>query len=387
MFFFGFDAAWLNTPFWRTRFLIKGQDELNHIRNAGFKECWVHPSQGMDRKLTRPAAPVTPCAQAASTRRGEIRLRRTPFAEAKLLVDETKEVTASVFRQIRLGRTINMGICRSLVDEVTTSVLYSPAILTSVLRLKSADEYVYAHSLSVSALMVALGRTLGLDEAACKQAGLAGYFHDVGKAFIPKEILNKPGRLTPSEYGVVKRHALLGHRYLSHNPGVPSYVVNVALNHHEKIDGSGYPFGKRGLDIDVYSRMAAICDVYDALTSERPYKRAWDPAAALSHMASWEGHFDEFLMRAFVKTIGIYPNGSVVKLRSGRHAQVIEQNPGNLLKPVVRILPCAIGVQEGEDGLLSLNLNAPGVDDEITERAHEYASPSGCPNYRQGLNA
>jgi HD-GYP domain-containing protein (c-di-GMP phosphodiesterase class II) len=193
------------------------------------------------------------------------------------------------------------------------------------------------HSVAVCALMVALGRQLGFDEAACREAGLAGLLHDIGKAMMPVEVLNKPGKLTEAEFDVMRSHPARGHELLEQARSVGASALDVCLHHHEKFDGGGYPGRLAGERISLLARMGAVCDVYDAITSNRPYKSGWDPAESVARMASWKGHFDESVFAAFVRSIGIYPTGSLVRMASGRLAVVIEQNANWRAQPVVRV--------------------------------------------------
>jgi HD-GYP domain-containing protein (c-di-GMP phosphodiesterase class II) len=184
---------------------------------------------------------------------------------------------------------------------------------------------------------------------------------------VPLNLLNKPGKLTDDEFVSMRAHPEAGHRMLLQAGGISDVALDVCLHHHEKMDGTGYPYGLAGEQISVYARMGAICDVYDAITSNRPYKVGWCPAESLKKMASWtDSHFDPVLFQAFVKAIGIYPVGSLVRLKSNRLAVIIDQNDKSLLKPVVRaffsctsisyIAPEVIDLQaSGEtDSILSL---------------------------------
>jgi putative nucleotidyltransferase with HDIG domain len=210
--------------------------------------------------------------------------------------------------------------------------------LISLARLKTADDYTYMHSVAVCAMMVALARQLGLDEEQTRLAGLAGLMHDLGKAAMPMDVLNKPGKLTDVEFSVIKTHPVEGYRLLKAGKDVDEVVLDVCLHHHEKTDGSGYPKGLKADEISLFAKMGAVCDVYDAITSNRPYKSGWDPAESLRKMAEWaNGHFDGKVFQAFVKSLGIYPIGSLVKLSSGRLGVVVDQTSKSLTTPCVKV--------------------------------------------------
>ena len=154
---------------------------------------------------------------------------------------------------------------------------------------------------------------------------------------IPLEVLNKPGKLTDEEFNLVKTHPEEGHKLLLEGSAVSEMTRDVCLHHHEKFDGSGYPKGLNGETMSLFAKMGAVCDVYDAVTSNRPYKAGWDPAESIKRMAEWKGHFDPLVFQAFVKSLGIYPIGSLVKLASGKLGVVIEQGEQSLLKPKVKV--------------------------------------------------
>lgn len=366
MYFSGFDGAWITSPFWRASFLIRTVGEVHLAQQAGQEYCWIDTEKGC-QPASEPTLQV-PCAPTPSSAAPPEEANVDPdLADALQLYEKARQSTQEVFNQARLGKSLDVQKCKELVEQIAVSVAHHGDALLGIIRLKRADEYTYLHSIAVCTMMVALARTLGLDDTACRQAGLAGYLHDIGKAFIPLELLNKPDRLTDQEYKTIQRHPALGHAYLSGLVGIPDDVLDVCLHHHEKIDGSGYPDRRQGPQISLYARMAAVCDVYDAVTSHRPYKSAWDPAESLSRMASWQGHFDRTIFLAFVKTLGIYPLGSIVTLQSGRTGLVIRQNRRDLTRPVVKAFSTTSTMEVLEHEII--DLSAAGQTDTIVERS------------------
>lgn len=236
-----------------------------------------------------------------------------------------------------MGNALQTAQAHTLVEEISSSVMRNPDALISLARLKNKDDYTYMHSVAVCALMIALARKMKLNDSQIRDAGLAGLLHDVGKMMVSQLILDKPGQLTEAEFVAVKEHPVAGHRILSESPDVSEVALDVCLHHHERFDGTGYPHKLKGENISLLARMGAVCDVYDAITSNRAYKAGWEPAESLRRMAEWKGHFDPVVFQAFVKCIGIYPTGALVKLKSGRIGVVLEQSEISLLMPKVKI--------------------------------------------------
>jgi len=284
-------------------------------------------------------------------------------AAARLLCQLGKQKMTELFHQARLGRAVNPAEVEPLVQEISDSVSRHPDALISVARLKRHDDYTYLHSVAVCALMVALARRLPLPEDAVREAGIGGLLHDIGKAAMPLNILNKPGGLTEAEFSIMRSHPQAGFDMLREGGDAGAAALDIALHHHEKYDGSGYPHGQAGEEISLFSRMGAVCDVYDAISSNRPYKNAWSPAESVRRMAAWQGHFDSAVFNAFVRSIGIYPVGALVRLQSDHLAVVLEQNDQTLLAPKVRVFYHA---RKRQPVLLrELDLSAPRCADRI----------------------
>lgn len=351
-------CSWMDHPFWRASFLLQTEPQLAKL--AGVKEVVIDTIKGLDvqaepaalvqtfddvevpsdgqgdasANAVAPPADLTPDqepAKAPCTFQQEI-------ARATAIVAQSRSAMKALFQDVRLGKAVDAEHCLPVVDEITQSVNRNPGALVSLARLKTSDDYTYMHSVAVCALMVSLANQLGLSDSDRREAGLAGLVHDLGKVMMPPDVLNKPGSLTPEEFAIMKGHPEAGHRILVEGKGVGPIALDVCLHHHEKVNGKGYPKGLKGDEISLFAKMGAVCDVYDAITSNRPYKSGWDPADSIQKMALWakDGHFDEGIFQAFVKSVGIYPTGSMVRLQSGRLGVVVEQGQRSLLSVVVR---------------------------------------------------
>lgn len=309
-------GSWLSHDFWRTSFAVDKPEILNKLRAGALQEVWIDTSRGLDVPDSSPASPP-PAALAAFTHDTTPATLGQELQRAAALCAEARDAVLHMFSEARMGQAVDLNTADTLVSAVCSSVERHPNALISVARLKTADNYTYMHSVAVCGLMVALARKMGMDAAQVRQAGMAGLLHDMGKAHSRLEILNKPGALTDEEFKHMQQHPVKGYVMLQ---GVveDEEVLEACLHHHERMDGKGYPHGLSAPDLRPITRMAAICDVYDAITSNRPYKQGWSPGVALQRMAQWcPAHLDAHIFETFVKTIGLYPIGSLVRLHSG----------------------------------------------------------------------
>ena len=345
MFIHDLNCDWMTHPFVRQRFLLGSEGDLRKIIDAGIHDVVIDSARGLDVQ----DAPTLAEAQAATERELTAIASAPPpviagvslgeeMARAAAIRDQADALVRSVMRDARLGRVIELGHVQPVVQAITESILRNPGALVGLLRIKAKDDYTFLHSVSVCTLLVAFCHSRGMDPERIYQAGLGGLLHDTGKALVPDRILNKPGPLTPDEFAVIQRHPQDGYDILRRSPDIGPIPLDIALHHHERRDGSGYPDRQDGDGISELAQMAAIVDVYDAITADRVYHKGMSAAGALRKIYEWRKfHFNPQYTQEFMRCVGIYPVGTLVLLESGRLGVVIEPHPNNLLAPKVNV--------------------------------------------------
>jgi putative nucleotidyltransferase with HDIG domain len=368
-----FNAGWLHHPFLRNKIKIASDEEVETILKYGIREVYIDTSKGLDIDDAPTQQQVAADIQteihkvAAPDKKEHRRPLREEIARAKRLITEAKNTTRHLMDDVKLGKQIDVQHVEEVVEKLTDSVLNNKDALTSLVRIKQKDEYTYMHSLAVSALCISFAEHLGHNAHEIKTIGVGGLLHDFGKVKIPFEILTKPGPLNEQEFEIMKKHVDEGERILrEQTTHIDENAIRVASQHHERLDGSGYPAGLRGDQISVFGQIAAIVDIYDALTAERCYKNSVLPTAALRKLFEWSnGYLNRQLVEQFIAHVGIYPVGTLVRLRSGRVGVVLDHGEKGLLYPVVRVLFDAKRVRLLRPFNLDLSQKASSESEEV----------------------
>ena len=371
MFIQDLNCGWMEHSFLRNSFMLRKDSDLQKIMDSGISEVYIDTVKGIDASgsptLGEVQADLAARMLDLSTPKPPPGGHTTHLEElgfAKKIQQEANKVIHSVLGDVRLGRQIQVERLQPVVAQITESILRNPGTLVSLGRIREGDTYTFQHSVSVCTLLVSFCHYLELSPEIIHEAGIGGMLHDIGKMRIPDHILNKPAKLTDEEFAIMKEHVTLGLEILRGTPGISRTVVQVAGEHHERFEGSGYPEQLQGGEISQLGRMAAIVDVYDALTSNRIYHKGMEPPAALTKLFEWsDHHFDAELVQHFIQAIGIYPVGSLVKLASNRLGVVMEQSAQGLLSPKVRVM---YDIPRGRRlSPVDIDLADPACDDSI----------------------
>jgi HD-GYP domain-containing protein (c-di-GMP phosphodiesterase class II) len=335
---------WMTHPFVRNRFVIGQEAQIRKIIDAGICEVVIDSARGLD---VQDAPTLAEAAAATESELLEIAVKpvqvvRTSLGaelkRAAMVRHQAAGMVRTVMADARLGKAVEVDRVSPVVQAITESILRNPGALVGMLHIKTKDDYTFLHSVSVCTLLVAFCRSRGLDADTTFQAGLGGLLHDTGKALIPDHILNKPGRLTEQEFDIVKKHPRDGYDILLQSGDVGPIPLDITLHHHERRDASGYPDQLGAGTISDLAQMAAIVDVYDAITADRCYHKGVSAAQALRQIHEWSKfHFNPRFSQEFMRCVGIYPVGTLVMLESGRLGVVVEPHETQLLAPKVNV--------------------------------------------------
>ena len=354
------DRPWLESPFLIQGFPIRSVTDIEQLQSL-CRYVWVDRDKSAPNSLAgltpRRAEPVTTTEikqtkggwkRTVSGLFGGLTSRRSrelahqvekSLGRSERIFTETRTLARRIIEDVRIGGAIDTKTARQAVTDCVDHVLKNSDALVMFSNIKNKDNYTSEHSVNVSILSIILGRSAGLQRAHLEEVGLAGLLHDVGKVLTPDEILNKPERLTDEEFLIMRMHPSQGRDILDTAEGLNRPILDVAHQHHERLNGTGYPRGLRVNDLGLYTRIVAIADTYDAITSDRVYGKGRPNLEAYQILRAASGsHYDETLVAKFLDTIGVYPPGTAVQLRNGQFGIVVRRNPAYPLRPLVLLV-------------------------------------------------
>ncbi len=345
---------------------IHANKSIEQIKRSGIKSVIVDPSREKttEKKLAKKAQIPNAENKEQTTQKDVIISLEQEMKTASKLYQDAKELQNKILKTITLNKEINLKEVQESTDAIVDSIFRNQDALSCMSRLRIKDEYLMEHSLNVSILMTIFAKHLQLERNTIEQLALGAFLHDIGKIKVPSEILNKPAKLTPEEFEVIKSHVTLGINILKEIPQMPDVIIDIVHKHHERLNGSGYPNNVLGENISQYSRMIAIVDSYDAMTAERVYKAGMHPITAFKNLIKESPNaYDEDLVEKFISCLGVYPIGTLVKLTSGKLGLISKLNKNKPLQPFVRVfynarLNQAIAMQE-------IDLSQAKVNDHI----------------------
>lgn len=344
VFIHDFDASWIKHPFLFSRKKVRDWQTIHRIKESGIHHVFIDTTKGLDI-VERPSIKDLQAAFQTQLKiipelpaKPEKVSLREELKRAGKIKEDARNIISKVMQDIQKGKSVEISQVSNIVEQMIDSVFRNQDALINMLRIRNKDEYTFMHSVNVSVIMINFCKALDMPKDVIREFGIGAMLHDVGKARIPTRIIAKQGKLDEKEYRLIKKHVQYSKIILENTSNIPASALEIAEQHHERMDGSGYPKGISGDQISKAGRMAAIVDVYDAMTAQRSYSKGIEPHFAIKTLFELsKSKFDEELAHQFIRTMGIFPVGSIVFLYSGLVGMVVESGRENALQPVVRV--------------------------------------------------
>lgn len=332
---------WMKHGFLRNSFMIYDDKTLDKLKTSQLAEIVIDTDKGLDvvSENAIESKKIDAKAQQPEAKNIKPLFPETTGADiqqAKKAYSMAADTVRVLMNDVRSGKELKPEQAESSAEQLIQSIDKCPQTLNAVTRIKSRDEYTFQHSIGVAALLAGFASE-SYSAAEVEEITIGGIIHDIGKINVPDSILNKPDRLTDEEFVIMKKHVTYSREILQESRNFTQMQTDIALMHHERPDGMGYPLGLKEGEISDIGYMGAIIDVYDALSTRRVYKKAWEPTQALKSMMEWgPGQFCQPMLMRFIKYLGVYPVGTWVVLKSNRVGFVLSQNEDSL-RPVVQV--------------------------------------------------
>lgn len=346
----------------KSKGLIKKPEIINALKTRGILELEVDYSKSNLAQIAKHQPEQAPEVAPEPEKKKKIVSIGDALNASQQLHDHAKAAHAKLLERVKNGEAANLKDIKEVSGEIIDSIFENPNALSCVSMIKDAPAYIWEHSVNCAIYMSMFARHLGFDKELTEELCLGGFLMDMGMSTIPDDLLEKTNKFHAEDLNLIKMHVDFGVEIASQEDNISEVVLSVIQDHHERLDGSGYPEGKSGDQINTYGRIAAIIDSYDAMTSERPYRISMTPTAALKKLLSDStGKYDQSLVQQFIRCIGVHPVGSLVKLRSGKLGIIVKANKDDPVKPLVM---CFYSIRSNAHTELK-RVDLSKVDDEI----------------------
>jgi len=342
---------------------ISKAESIVRLTQSGVTRVVIDPSRTKASKINSPKLEPTTKKNEEKIKKKTVSLDQEMKKANKLYAD-AKNLQQQILDDLSKGKTFKVKEVQESTDAIVDSIFRNQDALSCMSRLRLKNNYLIEHALNVSILMTIFCKHLAIERSLIEQIALGAFLHDIGKVLIPDHILNKPGKYTVSEFEEMKTHVSLGVKILEDTPDISHIVMSMVKEHHERLNGQGYPYQLKGDAISKYGRMIAIVDSYDAMTADRVYKSSMSPLKAFKNLIKEApDSYDKELVEQFVQCLGLYPVGTLVKLNSGKLGLISKLNKSKPLQPFVRVfyntrLNQAIAMKE-------IDLSKPKHNDQI----------------------
>ena len=334
----------LNSIKIKTSGLVRNQAIIKRLVTEGVLELLIDFTKGdaaiPDKYKPKSAPPQKSTTSSSKTKPPAVKPAITleqEFAKASINFEQHNRKLQALYGDVTTGLSVNLKVIDEMANDIVSSVFRNTSAMTILTRIKDKHSYNWRHMINCAIFTAVFAKYLGYKEEAVQQLAMGALLHDLGQAKLPQGIISRPSKLTSSEMDIIKRHVAQGLGLVKGEKGITPLILDMIVNHHERLDGSGYPRGITAEKLSRPARMMAIVDVYDALPADRPHQEGDEPINALRYLLANKELFDAELVQHFIKCLGVHPVGTIVKLTNERLALVLEGNKSNPIKPKVKL--------------------------------------------------